>query len=509
MKIKWLVGFTWVLITLPVFGNDTLTPAGRLVEPAAFSLVTGNVIQFSAEAGDKNGRGIKEVRYYGQYHSAVDSTEQQQSKFNFLGSSSTPPYYFRWDCSDLPDQDNWRMAFYCDIEDSNGHVTHQAGGIHRHIVLDRNTTFSSKQFSSSHVSSPLLIDGSSGDWPKSDTLRFRSNDNDISALSAWDSENLYFFITVRDNRLWKMPSDTLFYWWYDGLELYLDLLRDRTPFRKLDDRQLDLHLSRSAVGNQIDLTKGVYKRWKTGFTAIQKPIGTLNNNSDIDSGYVVELAIRWDSLGVFPKPNDSLGFDLFNDDNDFGTLYPVTRSWAGTERSNNNNPSEWGTLVLLPPEKNFTKLLYLSAVLPVIAIFLFLRNRKRAGFSQTDTEVLDKPVDNVIPKTNAVADYLTGYLTKNFTDPDMSLAKAAADLKMSESHLRHSLKKATGRNFSEFLTELRMSKAKTLLQERLDMNISQISMECGFSSLEYFTQVFKKQMNGDTPLNYRRSLKKT
>ena len=41
---------------------DTVPPWGKLVDPAEFSVITGNIIQFSARAGD-SGSGVKEVRY--------------------------------------------------------------------------------------------------------------------------------------------------------------------------------------------------------------------------------------------------------------------------------------------------------------------------------------------------------------------------------------------------------------------------------------------------------------
>ncbi|MBL8026807.1 MAG: helix-turn-helix domain-containing protein [Fibrobacteres bacterium] len=480
-----------------IFANqDTLRPIGRLIDPAPISIITGNVIKFSVQAYDTGGSGIKEVRYYGRWHSVVDSTEQKKNSFRLIGRTTTPPFDLRWDCSFIPDQDNWRMTFYCDIEDSSGNIAFKAGGVNNHIVLDRKSSFSSKEFKSFYTDKPITIDGNSNDWPAyCDTLHFNCNNNWITALSAWDNSKLYFFIIVNDAQLWKRPIDTLAYWWYDGIELYLDPLRDRSSFRKLDDRQLDIHLSKPTAGNIVDFEKGVVKGWTTGFVSKIATLGTMNENRDVDSGYVIELAIHWDSLKVSPVNNDSLGFDLFNDDNDFDNPYPVTGSWAGTERSNNNNPSEWGTLILMPPKKKTGYLIIALLIAILASVFIKMQLRKRK-LGKSDIKPEEK---------NQIADFLTTYLENNFSDPEMSLSKAANELRMSGSHLRHSLKKATGKSFSDVLRDLRLNKAREMLTKRVDMNVTQISIECGFSSLEYFTQFFKKNNDGQSPLAYRKS----
>lgn len=63
-------------------------------------------------------------------------------------------------------------------------------------------------------------------------------------------------------------------------------------------------------------------------------------------------------------------------------------------------------------------------------------------------------------------------------------------------------KKETGRNFSEYLTDLRMKNAKTYLVST-DMDIADIAAEVGYGDLKYFSKLFKKS-TGINPTEYRK-----
>jgi two-component system response regulator YesN len=63
-------------------------------------------------------------------------------------------------------------------------------------------------------------------------------------------------------------------------------------------------------------------------------------------------------------------------------------------------------------------------------------------------------------------------------------------------------KKETGKNFSEYLTELRIKSAKLYLIST-DMDIADIAEEVGYNDLKYFSKLFKK-LTGINPSEYRR-----
>ena len=63
-------------------------------------------------------------------------------------------------------------------------------------------------------------------------------------------------------------------------------------------------------------------------------------------------------------------------------------------------------------------------------------------------------------------------------------------------------KREVGQNFSEYVTDYRIKKAKDLLK-RSNLSILEISDAVGFKDPKYFSKIFKKAA-GITPAEYRK-----
>jgi YesN/AraC family two-component response regulator len=84
---------------------------------------------------------------------------------------------------------------------------------------------------------------------------------------------------------------------------------------------------------------------------------------------------------------------------------------------------------------------------------------------------------------------------------DLSLGQVAKAVNMSTFYFCKMFKKATGLNFTDYVSRVRVEKAKNLLLNR-NLRVSEIAYEVGFQSLTHFNRVFKKIM-GQSPTNYR------
>ncbi|WP_168119881.1 AraC family transcriptional regulator [Paenibacillus sp. HB172176] len=91
------------------------------------------------------------------------------------------------------------------------------------------------------------------------------------------------------------------------------------------------------------------------------------------------------------------------------------------------------------------------------------------------------------------------YIRQNYMK-DISLESCADHVKVASHFLSKVFKKETGSNFTEYLTELRMEKAKSLLRES-DIMINEISLLVGYQP-SYFIRLFKK-LEGITPGRFR------
>ena len=77
----------------------------------------------------------------------------------------------------------------------------------------------------------------------------------------------------------------------------------------------------------------------------------------------------------------------------------------------------------------------------------------------------------------------------------------------SPSYISHLFKKTNGKSINEYINQLRINDAKSLLTSS-KLNIEEIAMAIGFSNSNYFSNVFKVA-TGLSPLNYRKSITRT
>jgi AraC-like DNA-binding protein len=94
--------------------------------------------------------------------------------------------------------------------------------------------------------------------------------------------------------------------------------------------------------------------------------------------------------------------------------------------------------------------------------------------------------------------------SKRFLDPAFSLESLATEMEMSTSKLSSLLNQESGHNFSDYINNLRVEKAKEYLisADYATYTIVAIGLECGFNSKSTFYSAFKKFTN-TTPSNYK------
>ena len=86
----------------------------------------------------------------------------------------------------------------------------------------------------------------------------------------------------------------------------------------------------------------------------------------------------------------------------------------------------------------------------------------------------------------------------------LSLAAVARQAGMSAFYFCKTFKKVTGLNFTDYLSRIRVEKAKNLLLN-LNYRVSEAAFEVGFQSLTHFNRVFK-HIAGESPTLYRQHL---
>ncbi|MBQ3515480.1 MAG: helix-turn-helix domain-containing protein [Lachnospiraceae bacterium] len=92
------------------------------------------------------------------------------------------------------------------------------------------------------------------------------------------------------------------------------------------------------------------------------------------------------------------------------------------------------------------------------------------------------------------------YIQLNYAK-DIDLEDVSKHLQISPYYFSKLFKKKTGKNFIEYLTQIRMEQAKKLLSDT-SMSMKEICMEVGYSDANYFSRAFKKNV-GLSPTEYK------
>ncbi|MFB3164319.1 response regulator [Neobacillus sp. 179-J 1A1 HS] len=121
----------------------------------------------------------------------------------------------------------------------------------------------------------------------------------------------------------------------------------------------------------------------------------------------------------------------------------------------------------------------------LIEFFKSLLKRSQAAYSQTKRkEILDA----------------IGYVSRNL-EKRISLEEVSSYLFINQSYFSRLFKKEVGENFVEFVTKMKISRAKELLEQTTD-SVGKICERLGYDNQSYFIKLFKTHV-GVTPIEFR------
>ncbi|RXZ82878.1 response regulator [Paenibacillaceae bacterium] len=127
----------------------------------------------------------------------------------------------------------------------------------------------------------------------------------------------------------------------------------------------------------------------------------------------------------------------------------------------------------------------LEALQPLIVSYLLQVNAELHGHSH-----------------NQILQRAERYIQEHYSEP-ITLQTVADYVYLSPEWLSTLFKKHVGTTFLDYLTQLRMEKAKDLLQD-VSLKVYQIGLQVGYKDTVYFSKLFKKKF-GCTPKEYRNS----
>lgn len=103
-------------------------------------------------------------------------------------------------------------------------------------------------------------------------------------------------------------------------------------------------------------------------------------------------------------------------------------------------------------------------------------------------------------RISLVREDISSFIETHYME-ELSMKNAAHALNYSDAYFCKLFKQCFHVNFSTYLNEYRIAKAKSMM-ENPRINIKDISLACGYTDSNYFSRVFKR-ITGQTPTEYR------
>jgi hypothetical protein len=277
-----------------------------LTSPLTFG-ICDNPVVFTANAAAPAGNTITSVEFL---LNAVS-----------IGSGNTAPYSIIWDAPEVGEFELSAVAHYSAAPSSYSAVQRLtlAEGIYA-ISTTPVIDGVAEVAWSSHVALPIeqLRQGTiNGAMDLSATFR-----------ASRDVDYLYLFVDVVDDVLYNGGGND--HWQNDGLELFIDMGNDKTTSYGPNDSHYNF----------------VYNDPTVYVTGAGSTNGVLFQQVSTATGYTMEIAIPWNSLGGAQASNSFIGFDLHVNDNDnTGSGRKGKKAWKGDAGDRAwQDPSVLGTL---------------------------------------------------------------------------------------------------------------------------------------------------------------------
>lgn len=119
--------------------------------------------------------------------------------------------------------------------------------------------------------------------------------------------------------------------------------------------------------------------------------------------------------------------------------------------------------------------------------------------------LLERKADEVTGVSTDAMGHAIEYINRNLSS-GLTVDRICRAVHVSKYHFCRKFKRSTGLTVMNYVLKTRIVSAKNLLR-KTSRSVSEISEDCGFSSISYFCRVFKQDV-GVSPLEYRKMNRK-
>lgn len=384
----------------------------------------------------------------------------------------------------------------------------------------------------------IIIDGDYNDWNDVPIYVFTTPvdgtkyANTCSLSLLWDEDYFYVCIRVLDKNLIGLEKSNnpkrLHY--NDSFEVYIDSQNDSQSLMDVNDYQFLIDINgNNAVfkGDRLNINEKHLVPKEAGianivFRTATSFIGTLNDDSDTDSLFIIETRIPWAGIGIDPKSGFVFKADFCVNDNDtlidFRVLPegPVPNYFSSSFLGNPDYgfPDLWIPVKLSGSPSFYKKLnkmvannwlflltfSILSLLISFIVIMIKTKEIRQIPNREADAgePLVSYIVSHKIPETveqidRPYLDKARNFIIKNI-DQQIRIEDLAVELAMSTRNIQRLFQNDLNTTPKAFILTVKLEFAVALLSKP-ENNISEVAFSVGFADPSYFARVFKRYMS--------------
>ncbi len=165
----------------------------------------------------------------------------------------------------------------------------------------------------------------------------------------------------------------------------------------------------------------------------------------------------------------------------FKKVLGLTKEWGLEVGQKELREAYFGTRIISPKQH--------ESVVKLLSIFA-------QHLSMLSNQLVVQQENSEPPVIRRAKEFINEHQTE-----DLTLGQVAKAVNTSTFYFCKMFKKATGINFTDYLSRVRIEKSKNLLLNP-NLRVSEIAFEVGFQSLTHFNRVFKRIL-GQSPTDYR------
>jgi AraC-like DNA-binding protein/ligand-binding sensor protein len=165
----------------------------------------------------------------------------------------------------------------------------------------------------------------------------------------------------------------------------------------------------------------------------------------------------------------------------FKKVLSLTKEWGLEVSQRELREAYFGTRIISPKQH--------ESVVKLLSIFA-------QHLSMLSNQLVVQQENSEPPVIRRAKEFINEHQTE-----DLTLGQVAKAVNTSTFYFCKMFKKATGINFTDYLSRVRIEKSKNLLLNP-NLRVSEIAFEVGFQSLTHFNRVFKRIL-GQSPTDYR------